>query len=127
MVGRGFTRLTGALISAGRFQEAIKTAHRGLGYLGTDVSAVRVRLLAALGQACVITAGYEPAHEALREGFNIASQLSDPKLEARLLGVRSILNFHYFRFHETVADELRIEHWASQKPLLGGEPYSCEI
>ncbi|MGA6970496.1 MAG: AAA family ATPase [Candidatus Binatus sp.] len=109
MVGRGFTRLTGALISAGRFQEAIETAHRGLGYLGTDVSAVRVRLLAALGQACVITAGYEPADEALREGFNIASQLSDPKLEARLLGVRSILNFHYFRFHETAADELRIE------------------
>ncbi len=109
MVGRGFTRLTGALISAGRFQEAIKTAHRGLGYLGTDVSAVRGRLLAALGQACVITAGYEPAHEALREGFNIASQLSDPKLEARLLGVRSILNFHYFRLHETAADELRSE------------------
>jgi tetratricopeptide (TPR) repeat protein len=109
MVGRGFTRLTGALISAGRFQEAIETAHRGLGYLGTDVSAVRVRLLAALGQACVITAGYEPAHEALREGFNIASQLSDPKLEARLLGVRSILNFHYFRLHETAADELRSE------------------
>ena len=29
MVGRSFTRLTGALISAGRFQEAIETAHRG--------------------------------------------------------------------------------------------------
>jgi tetratricopeptide (TPR) repeat protein len=109
MAGRGFTRLTGAFISAGRFQEAIKTAHRGLDYLGTDVSAVRVRLLAALGQACVITAGYEPANEALQQGFNIASQLSDPKLEARLLGVRAILNFHYFRLHESAADELRSE------------------
>jgi predicted ATPase len=109
MAGRGFTRLTGALISASHFQEAIKTAHHGLGYLGTEVSAVRVRLLAALGQACVITAGYEPAHEALREGFDIASQLSDPKLEAILLGVRSILNFHYFRLHESATDELRSE------------------
>jgi eukaryotic-like serine/threonine-protein kinase len=109
MVGRGFTRLTGVLIAANRFQEAIKTAHRGLGYLGTDVSAVRGRLLAALAQACIITAGYEPALDALREGFNIASQLSDRKLETRLLAVRSILNFHYFRLHETAADELRIE------------------
>jgi len=109
MVARGFTKLTGALNMAGRFQEAIETAHRGLGYLGTDVSAIRVRLLAALGQACVVTAGYEPAHEALREGFNIASQLSDPKLEARLLSVRSTVNYHYFRLKEAAADELRIE------------------
>jgi tetratricopeptide (TPR) repeat protein len=109
MVARGFARLTGALNMAGRFQEAIETANRGLGYLGTDVSAVRVRLLAALGQACVVTAGYETAHEALREGFNLASQLSDPNLEARLLGVRSTLNFHYFRLKEAAADELRSE------------------
>ena len=28
---------------------------------------------------------YQPAEEALREALNIASELSDPKLEARLL------------------------------------------
>jgi tetratricopeptide (TPR) repeat protein len=115
MVGRGFTRLTGTLIAASRFREAIETARRGLGYLGTDASAVRGRLLAALGQACIITAGYEPALKALREGFSIASQLSDPKLEARLLAVRSILNFHYFRLHETAADELRSEQLGASK------------
>ena len=53
--------------------------------------------------------GYQPAHEALREAFNIASQLSDPKLEARLLGVRSTVNIHYFRLKEAAADGLRSE------------------
>jgi hypothetical protein len=38
------------------------------------------------------------ASAALREALDLASQVSDPKLEARLLGARSIANFHYFRF-----------------------------
>jgi tetratricopeptide (TPR) repeat protein len=109
MVGRGFTRLTGALISAGRFREAIETAHRGLTYLQSDISAHRVRLFATLGQALAATGAYEPAQDALREALNIASQLSDPKLETRLLGARSIVNFHYFRLKEAAADGLRNE------------------
>ena len=49
MIGRSFTELTDAFIWAGRFQEATETARRGLAYLEADVSADRVRLLAALG------------------------------------------------------------------------------
>jgi hypothetical protein len=34
---------------------------------------------------------YEPPQEALREALNVASQLSDPKLEAGLLGAFSMV------------------------------------
>ncbi len=104
MIGRSFTDLTDAFIWAGRFPEATETARRGLGYLQADISAHRVRLLAPLAQALAAAGVYEPAHEALREALNIASQLSDPKLEARLLGARSTVNFHYFRLKEAAAD-----------------------
>jgi len=36
--------------------------------------------------------------------LNIASQLSDPKLVAGLLGARSIVNYQFFRLRETAAD-----------------------
>jgi tetratricopeptide (TPR) repeat protein len=109
MVGRSFTKLTGALIGAGRFQQAIETARRGLAYFQADVSAHRVPILAPLAQALAATGEYEPAHEALREALNIASQLSDPKIEAGLLGARSIVNFQFFRLRETVRDGLLSE------------------
>jgi hypothetical protein len=72
MIGKGFIELTDAFIWAGRFHEAVETARRGLAYLEADVSADRVRLLAALGHACAPAEGYEPAHEALREALNVA-------------------------------------------------------
>jgi tetratricopeptide (TPR) repeat protein len=108
-VGGSFAKLTGALISVGRFKEAIETAHRGLACLQTDISVGRVRLLAGLAQALAGTGAYGAAHEALQEGLNIASQLSDPKLGARLLSVRSAINFLYFRLKEAAADARRSE------------------
>jgi tetratricopeptide (TPR) repeat protein len=104
MIGRSFTELTDAFIWVGRFQEAVETARRGLAYLETDVSPSRGRLLAALGQALAASSGYEAATEGLREALNIASQLSDPKLEARVLGARSIVNLHFFQLREAAAD-----------------------
>src|SRR5208337_4291606 len=62
-------------------REALETARRGLDYLGQDISANRLRLLAVLGQASAASAGREKACEALREALDIASKLSDPKLE----------------------------------------------
>jgi tetratricopeptide (TPR) repeat protein len=112
MIGRGFMELTDAFIWGGRFPEAVETARRGLAYLDGDVSAERVRLLAALGHACAPALGYEPALEALREALNIASQLSDPKLVGRALGARSVANFHYFRLSEAAADGLLSEQLA---------------
>ncbi len=116
-IGRTFTELTDAFIWTGRFAKATETARRGLAYLQADVSAHRVLLLAPLAQALAATGLYEPAHEALREALNIASQLSDPTLEARLLGARSTVNFHFFRLKEAAADGLLSEQLgASEAP-----------
>jgi tetratricopeptide (TPR) repeat protein len=106
---RTVNELTDALFWLGRYQEAAETAQRGLTYLQADVSADRPRLLATLGQSHAVARAYEPAQEALRGALNIASQLSDPKLEASLLGVRSIINIQFFCLGETVADGLRSE------------------
>jgi tetratricopeptide (TPR) repeat protein len=108
LIGKAFNELADSFFWASRFQDAIETARRGLSYL-KDVSADRARLLAILGNALTVEAGYEPAHEALGEALNIASQLSDPALEARLLGMRSMVNFHFFRLPEAAADGLRSE------------------
>ena len=101
--------LIDALFWTGRIQETAETAQRWLSYFRADVSADRAYLFATLAQAHTVAAAYEPAQEALREALNIASQLSDPKLEARLLGVRSTINYQFFRLRETVADGLLSE------------------
>jgi tetratricopeptide (TPR) repeat protein len=105
-VAKTFNDLTEALFWADRLQEANETASRGLTYLQSEVSAERARLLATLGQVHALATAYEPAQEALREALNVASQVSDPKLEAGLLGARSTINFQFFRFRETVTDGL---------------------
>ena len=106
MIGRSFTELAAASIWAGRVQEATETARRGLAYLQAEVSADRARLFATLAQALAAAGVYQPADEALREALNIASQLSDPKLEARLLAVQSTINIQFFRLREIVTDGL---------------------
>jgi predicted ATPase len=73
MIARSCTELTAVFVWAGRLQEATETARRGLAYLEAEVSPGRARLLAVLGQAHASAGGYEPAHEALREALNIAS------------------------------------------------------
>ena len=109
MIGKSFTQLTDALILAGRFPQAAETARRGLAYLERDVSVDRVLLLDGLSQALAWAEGYEPAHEALKEAMKLASQLADPKLVARVVGVRSIINFHFFRLREAVDDGFQCE------------------
>ncbi|MDB5107074.1 MAG: hypothetical protein JWM69_15, partial [Candidatus Binatus sp.] len=117
MIGRSFSELTDAFIWVGRFKEAAETARRGLAYLGTDVSANRGRILASLGQALAASAGCDSASAALKEALDIASQLSDRKLEARVLGARSIINLHFFRLREAAADGFLSEQpGASETP-----------
>jgi tetratricopeptide (TPR) repeat protein len=119
--------LTDSYFWAGRIQEAAQTARRGLTYLQADISADRARLLAALGEADAATAGYERARKDLREALDIASQLSDPKLEARVIGARSIVDLQFFRLREAAADGLRSEQpcgsearpWQRALQLLG--------
>ena len=109
MIGRSFTESADALIFAGRIQQGIEMARRGLAYLQSDVSVDRVRLLASLGHAHAAVAGYELADEALREALDLASRLSDPKLMASVLGNRSIVNFNFFRLPEAAEDGFRSE------------------
>ena len=112
MIGNSFAELADAFIWVGRFQDASETARRGLDYLGRDVSANRLRLLSALGQAKAASGDREQACEALREALEIASRLSDPKLEARVLGARSIVHLHFFQLKEAAADGLLSEQLA---------------
>jgi tetratricopeptide (TPR) repeat protein len=106
MSGRSFNELAAAFIWAGRFQEASETARRGLTYLQAEASADRARLFATLAQALAAAGVYQPADEALREALNIASRLSDSRLEARLLGVRSIIDIQFFQLRETITNGL---------------------
>jgi tetratricopeptide (TPR) repeat protein len=109
MIGRNFTELTHAIFWSGRFQEAIETANRGLAYLQADISADRARLLAALGQVLALAADYGSAQAALRQALDVASQLSDQKLESNVLCARSIVNSQFLRVREAAADGLRSE------------------
>ena len=61
--------------------------------------------------------GYDPASEALREALEIARQLSDPKLEARLLRERCALNRVFFHLREVIADGLLTEQSGVLKAL----------
>ena len=115
MIGNSFAVLADAFIWVSRFPDAAETARRGLAYLGADVSANRLRLLSVLGQASAASAGRETACEALREALDIAHKLSDPKLEARVLGARSIVNLHFFQLRESAADGLRSEQLAGSE------------
>jgi tetratricopeptide (TPR) repeat protein len=109
MIGRSFTESADALIFAGRIQQGIEMARRGLAYLEGDVTVDRVRLLASLGHAYAAVTSHELADEAMREALDLASRLSDAKLMASVLGNRSIVNFNFFRLPEAAEDGFRSE------------------
>ena len=79
------------------------------------MNADRVRLLATLGLANGAAGAYQQADEALQDGLKIASQLSDPKLEARVLGARLTVNSLFFRLREAAADGFRCEQLAGSE------------
>jgi predicted ATPase len=110
MCGKSFNELTDTFVQAGRHRDAIETGRRGLNYLQKDITGDRVRLLGALGHAYAACGEYEPAQEALREMLDLATRIGDPKLEARVISARSILDFHFFRLREATEDGLRSEH-----------------
>ncbi len=102
--------LTDALFLIGNFQEGIETAQRGLTYLQAEVSADRAHLLSILWMAHSLARVYEPAQEKmLREALEIARQLSDSKLEASIIDVRSSINIRFLRVREAITDGLLSE------------------
>jgi tetratricopeptide (TPR) repeat protein len=104
MLAKSCAQLVGIFVWAGRLQEAINTAVRGLSYLGTNVSAARARLLAALAQAQATAGNWEPSQAAIDEAMSIASRVSVTNLERRLLGARSTVNYQFLRLREAAAD-----------------------
>jgi tetratricopeptide (TPR) repeat protein len=104
MIAKSCTELTSIFVWAGLFQKAMETGRRGLAYLEGDASAGRAAVLAGLAQTHAALGDYEPAHAAMEEALDIASQLSEPKLTARLLGARTTVNYQFFRLREVVAD-----------------------
>ena len=104
MIARSCAQLIGVFVWAGRLREAIQTAGRGLSYLAADVNGDRARLLAALAQAQTTAGNWGPASEAIGEALTIASQLSEPKLLARLRGARLTGNYQFLRLREAAAD-----------------------
>jgi tetratricopeptide (TPR) repeat protein len=102
VIGRSFSTLTDALVFAGRYQDAIEIARRGLAHLGKEVGIWRVRLLDALSQSLAGTEGYEPAHAALDEARELAARLDDRHATARVIGAQAIVDFHFLRLHEAV-------------------------
>jgi tetratricopeptide (TPR) repeat protein len=104
MIARSCTQLTGVFVWADRLQEAMKTAGRGLSYLTAEVNGDRARLLAALAQAQATAGNWGSANQALGEALTIASQLSEPKLVARLIGARSTVNYQFLQLREAAAD-----------------------
>jgi len=115
MIAKSCTELAVIFVWAGRLQEAIEIARRGLSYLETDVSAHRARLLSVLGRIRAAAGDYEQSHEALDEALDIASKLSDPKLMAGILAGRSLVNYQFVRLREAADDGKRSD--GSEAPL----------
>ena len=115
MIARSCTELSVIFVWAGHLQEAIETARHGLAYLEGDVSAHRARLLTVLAQIRAAAGDYDRSHESLGEALNIASKLSDPKLLARLLGARSMINYQFVQLREA-ADDGRRSHGSGVTP-----------
>ena len=103
-IAKTCTELTSTFVWAGRIQEAVRTAHRGLSYLNGDKCPGRAQLLAVLGQTQATAGTWEPANEALSEALKIASRLSDPELVARLHRARLTVDFQFLRLREAAAD-----------------------
>ncbi len=82
MIARSFADLTDAFIWAGRFQEAIETAHRGLAYLQADVSADCGCVFSLPSDGPTAPPETINRHKKrCQEALNIASQLSDANLD----------------------------------------------
>jgi len=107
MIATAYADLTDALRRAAQNQESIEVGRRAIAFIGTNNGPERVRLLAAIAEALTNSASFEPAQEAIREAFSLASKLSDPELESRLLTARALLNFRLLQLREVTDDVLR--------------------
>jgi len=98
------TELTTLFVWGGRFREATEIVHRALDCFGAEVSAERARLLGVLGSIEGASANWEASAKAHGEALSIATELSDPRVIARVFGERSVVNYEFLRLREAAAD-----------------------
>jgi tetratricopeptide (TPR) repeat protein len=98
------TELTTLFVWGGRFREATEIVHRALDCFGAELSADRARLLSVLGSIEGATANWEASAKAHEEALSIASELSDPRLIARVFGERSVVNYEFLRLRQAADD-----------------------
>jgi tetratricopeptide (TPR) repeat protein len=98
------TELTTLFVWGGRFQDATKIVRRALAGFDTKLNRDRARLLGVLGAVEGARGNWEAARDAHQEALSMVSELSDPKLIARIFGDRSIVNYEFLLVRETVED-----------------------
>ena len=64
----------------------------------------RARLFSVLGSIKGATGNWEASAEAHQEALSMASELSDPRLIARVFGERSVVNYEFLRLREAADD-----------------------
>ena len=96
--------LTTLFVWGGRFREATEIVHRALDCFGAEISTDRARLLSVLGSIEGATANWEASATAHEEALSIASELSDPRLVARVFGDRSVVNYEFLRLRQAADD-----------------------
>ena len=103
-IARSGTELATLFAWGGRFPGATEIVHRALACFEAEVSAERARLLGVLGSIEGAVGNWQAANQAHQEALSMASELSDPKLIARLFGQRSLVNYEFLQPIQAVAD-----------------------
>jgi tetratricopeptide (TPR) repeat protein len=103
-IAKSGTELATLFVWGDRFQNATEIIRRALDCFDTEVSADRARLLEVLGSIQGAAGNWEAANEAHQEALSMASELSDPKLIARVFGARSMVGYEFLRLREGADD-----------------------
>jgi len=96
---------------AGRPNEGVDAARRGLGAVGGQRSTLRCRLLLAAGVIASDAGDYATATSLLPEALEIAKESGDDRLLALAMAYQAFFHFHYMRYPESVdAGTRAVEH-----------------
>jgi tetratricopeptide (TPR) repeat protein len=90
-----------------RVPEAVQAARRGLAALGDSVSAVRARLLSAMGWAVSLGGDHAQAKQMFDQARALANQVGDERALADVLHMETSHHFGYAEYVEGVAVGLR--------------------
>ncbi|MEW6272386.1 MAG: AAA family ATPase [Thermodesulfobacteriota bacterium] len=116
LIGRSFNDVVDGLVWARRYRKVVKVAQRGLSLLAGDRSAHRVRLLCQVALITAAAGEYEAARDGFAEAMELAQQLGDGALLARVLSDRAVFHYYFCELEDTIADGRAVEEAST---LLG--------